>query len=356
MGSQRLTDTVARLLTQMTDRVYALPVVVLMPHSRCDCRCVMCDIWRANQTRREIGPEVFAPLVEEFRALSVRYVVLTGGEALMHPNLWALCQHIRTLPARITLLTTGMQLANHAADVARWCDDVIVSLDGDREVHDRVRGVPRAFERLEGGVRGLRSFRPSMRITARTVLQRLNYATLPDIVAAARSLTLDQISFLAADVSSTAFNRPAGWPADRAAAVALTMDDVRAFADLVERTIVERAADFASGFIAESADKLRRLPRYYAALLGAGPFPENRCNAPWTSTVIEADGAVRPCFFHRSLGSIHEQPLATILNGRDARRFRRELDVKTDPICHRCVCTLYLPATASVGGGAREGR
>jgi MoaA/NifB/PqqE/SkfB family radical SAM enzyme len=221
-------------------------------------------------------------------------------------------------------------------------------------VHDRVRGVPRAYERLERGVHALRTCEPRIRITARTVLQRLNYATLPDIVAAAKALTLDQISFLAADVSSTAFNRPAGWPVDRAAAVALTADDVQVFSDIVERTIVERAADFASGFVAENPDKLRRLPRYYAALLGTGPFPENRCNAPWTSTVIEADGSVRPCFFHRTLGSIHEQPLSAILNGDDARRFRRALDVKTDPICQRCVCTLYLPATTPVGGAAQR--
>ncbi|MGA2443622.1 MAG: hypothetical protein ABSH08_21930, partial [Tepidisphaeraceae bacterium] len=28
-----------------------LPVLVIMPHSRCNCRCVMCDIWRIRQIR-----------------------------------------------------------------------------------------------------------------------------------------------------------------------------------------------------------------------------------------------------------------------------------------------------------------
>ena len=120
------------------------------------------------------------------------------------------------------------------------------------------------------------------------------------------------------------------------------------FEETVERTIAERASDFASGFIAESPDKLRRLPRYYAAILGLGRFPGVACNAPWTSTVIEADGTVRPCFFHRGLGNIHDAPLRSILNSDDARRFRRELDVGTNPVCERCVCSLSLPATTRV--------
>src|SRR3712207_8082535 len=36
-----------------------------------------------------------------------------------------------------------------------WCDDVIVSLDGPREIHDQIRRIPRAFDRLAEGVAAL---------------------------------------------------------------------------------------------------------------------------------------------------------------------------------------------------------
>ena len=56
------------------------------------------------------------------------------------------------------------------------------------------------------------------------------------------------------------------------------------------------------------------------------------CNAPWTSAVIEADGAVRPCFFHRSIGTLKSgEDLKTILNGPAAREFRSTLDVQSNP-------------------------
>ena len=335
-------DILKRLVTRTTHRIRTLPVVVLMPHSRCNCRCVMCDIWKANQDRRELSREDLLRHVDAFRKFRVGRVVLSGGEALMHDNLWTLCALFKDLGVKITLLSTGLLLKPHAAAIARWTDEVVVSLDGSRETHDAIRNVPRAYDRLAEGIAALRAVAPHFRVTARCVLQRRNFRDLPRIIAAARSLSLNQVSFLAPDTSSSAFNRPEPWDAGRAAEVALSAGEVDEFREVVEETIRRHARDFASGFIAESPDKLRRLSRYYAALNGDDAFPENTCNAPWVSAVIEADGTVRPCFFHRSLGNAHEQPIDAILNAPESVAFRRRLNVRTDPTCRRCVCTLRL--------------
>ena len=72
--------------TLQTDVISALPVAILMPHSACNCRCVMCDIWKETD-RRDIGSREFERYLEDFRNLLVRWVVLSGGEPLMHSNL-----------------------------------------------------------------------------------------------------------------------------------------------------------------------------------------------------------------------------------------------------------------------------
>jgi MoaA/NifB/PqqE/SkfB family radical SAM enzyme len=340
-----LADATRRYLTLRTHHVYTLPIVILMPHSRCNCRCVMCDIWKANANGQEISADRLAPHVESLRRLGVRWVTLSGGEALMHSHLWRLCDMLRPLGVRVTLLSTGLLLEPHAADVVRWCDEVIVSLDGSRQIHDAIRQIPCAYDRLAAGVAALRRFDPRYRVTARSVLQRRNCLDLPAIIDAAHDLRLDQISFLAADVSSTAFNRPDGWDAARTADVALDPAGVVEFERVLEETITAHAPDFASGFVAESPDKLRRIPKYFAALNGHGDFPPVRCNAPWVSTVIEADGTVRPCYFHRALGNIHEKALGAILNSDAAVEFRRRLDMRTDETCRRCVCSLHVRPT-----------
>ncbi|MDZ7343293.1 MAG: radical SAM protein [candidate division KSB1 bacterium] len=325
-----------------SERVTRLHVVALMPHSACNCRCVMCDIWKANASRQELTRDDLLPHIASFRKFEVKAVILSGGEALMHSNLWRLCELLKELPVKISLLSTGLLLAFHAGEIIRWCDDVILSLDGTREVHDAIRNVPNAYDRLARGVAALKRLNPKFRVSARCVIQRRNYFALPNIIEAAHEIGLDQISFLAVDVATTAFNRPTPWGKERIAEVALSMNEIAEFSNILEETIRRCADDFASGFIAETPDKMRRLPQYFAALNGMGDFPENHCNAPWVSTVIEADGTVRPCFFHRPLGNIRERPLEAILNSDDAIAFRNQLDIKRDPICRKCVCTLCL--------------
>ncbi len=332
-----------RQLTLTTHRIHALPIVVLMPHSRCNCRCVMCDIWKGNRDKKELTGDDLAPHLEDLRRWRTRWVVLSGGEALMHSNLWTLCELLkRELEAKITLLSTGLLLRRWAGEVVRWCDEVIVSLDGPRRVHDEIRDIPRAYDQLADGVLALRERDSDYPVTARCVVQRRNFRDLTRIVDASRDLGLDRISFLAADVSTDAFNRPRGWEGERVADVALSSPETAEFADVVEALISERSRDFDAGFIAESPEKLRHLVAYFRALNGEGDFPPVRCNAPWVSAVVEADGNLRPCFFHRVFGNLREQSLEEILNSPDAVAFRRGLDMATDPICRKCVCTLRL--------------
>lgn len=337
-------ETLRRQATRTTHRIHSLPQLVLMPHSRCNCRCVMCDIWQANSVKHELTRDDLLRQMSSLRNLHVQRVVLSGGEALMHQNLWLLCELLRELndDLQITLLSTGLLLQHFAPDIVKWCDEVIVSIDGSREFHNAVRRVPRAFERLAEGMAALREQRPSYPVSARCVLQRTNFRDLPNIIDAAHEIGLNRISFMAVDVSSTAFNRPEPWQEPRVAEVALDPAETAEFAALVEDVIQRFAADFDSKFISETPAKLRRLPRYYAALNGLGDLPTTVCNAPWVSSVVEADGTVRPCFFHKALGNIHEQSLDAILNSPEAVAFRRELDVTENPVCKVCVCTLSL--------------
>jgi MoaA/NifB/PqqE/SkfB family radical SAM enzyme len=335
-------ETLRRQATFSTHHIVSLPIVVLMAHSRCNCRCVMCDIWQANAMRRELTRDDLLPHLADLRRLHVQRVVLSGGEALMHSNLWLLCEMLKEVASKITLLSTGLLLETHADNVVKWCDEVIVSVDGSREVHDSIRRIPNAFDRMARGIASLRERTPGFAVSGRCVLQRQNFRDLPNIVDAAHAIGLDHISFMSVDVSSTAFNRPVPWEEPRVQEVALSADETAEFHALVEDTIARYAPDFQSGFISENPDKLRRLPQYFAALNGLADYPRTVCNAPWVSTVIEADGDVRPCFFHAPMGNIHQQPLETILNAPASIAFRRNLDVEQNPICRTCVCTLQL--------------
>jgi MoaA/NifB/PqqE/SkfB family radical SAM enzyme len=338
----RLTERASLAIGRRTQHLGRLPVLVLMPHSRCNCRCVMCDIWRANANGRELTEADLEPHIDGLRELGVRWITLSGGEALMHRNLFGLCEQLRPLGTRISLLSTGLLLRKFAKQVVAHTDDVIVSLDGSPAVHDAIRNVPRAFERLADGIAALREVRTDFRVTARCVLQRGNYRDLPAIIETAKDLRLDQLSFLPADCHSEAFNRPGGWDAGRAGTVALSAEEAGELERMIAAMLPQLTEDNARGFLAESPRRMAGIAQYCQAVAGRGEFPAIRCNAPWVSAVIEADGAVRPCYFHPAYGSLRDGRLKSILNSPTARAFRRNLDPVTNPVCRRCVCTLKL--------------
>jgi Fe-coproporphyrin III synthase len=323
--------------------ITSLPILVLHAHTSCNCRCLMCDIWKIKDGRSFTAAQL-APHLDSIHNLGVRWVVFSGGEPLMSPEFPALCEILRREQIRLTLLTSGLLLEKRAAEVAASFDDVIVSLDGPPPIHDEVRRVKCAFELLRSGIAAVRRRNSAMRFTARTTVQKANHVHLRETILAAHSLQLDALSFLAVDVTSEAFNRASTWSEAHQAEVALSEDEVRVLAAEVEAVISDYPADIQSGFISESPEKLRRIVRHFQALLGLEKPHSPACNAPWVSAVIETDGTVRPCFFHAPLGSLQTATLEQILNSQQALSFRASLDIPANPICNRCVCSLNYRA------------
>jgi len=335
-------------------RVHAVPVLVISPHNQCDCRCVMCDIWKVRDAV-QLSVADLARQIDSFRDLGVRWVVFTGGEPQKNSSFPTLAKMLRTEGIRTTLLTAGLLLDSQAELVASAVDDVIVSLDGPPPLHDRIRRVPGAFERLNQGVRELRRFRPDIVVRGRCTVQRQNHASLRATVVTAREAGLNSISLLAADVSSSAFNRPAGWSRERQERVALDAAEVEVLEEETRHLICEHAEDLESGFIVESAAKLRRIVLHFRACLGEVPAVAPRCNAPWVSAVVEAGGDVRPCFFHPPLGNVHEATLGEIVNSPRALQFRKNLDIATNATCRQCVCSLHVQDPKAFSGKALSG-
>jgi len=320
----------------------ALPVAVIFPHNQCNCRCVMCDIWRIREAQ-EITPADLEQQLSSLRSLGVRWVVFSGGEPQLNEKWSGLAQMLRSVGSRVTLLTAGLLLKPQAQVIAECIDDVIVSLDGPPAVHNNIRRVPGAFEQISEGVQALHDLRPEMPVRARCTVQKANHHSLRAVVAYAKQIGLTSVSFLAADLTSAAFNRPEGWRPERLDQVALTSEEIDALEEEIERLISEQRGELDFRFVVESPDKLRRIVQHFRAHLGQANNVAPRCNAPWVSVVIEASGDVRPCFFHPVLGNIHRHALPDIINGPEALQFRSSLDVASNAICRRCVCSLYIP-------------
>jgi MoaA/NifB/PqqE/SkfB family radical SAM enzyme len=321
----------------LTPLIEKLPVLVINPHGLCNCRCAMCDIWKRAKLD-EISSNQFDRQLADIEELAVKWVVFSGGEPLLHADLFRKAAELRLRGIRVTLLSSGLLLSRFATRIVGNFNDLIVSLDGPRAIHDRIRGVSRAFHLLATGVSNIHAESPEFPISARCTVQRANCASLTETVAAAREMGLTSVSFLASDTHSTAFNRQPLPIIEGLNTVALGLDELPVLDRQIEDLI---ATGLCGTLILESPEKLRRIAHHFRCSLGLAEPVSPVCNAPWTSAVIESDGSVRPCFFHPAIGILGERGgLVEILNGPDALAFRSGLNVATDPLCRKCVCSL----------------
>ena len=332
------------LLNLVGNRIATLPLMVLYITDGCNSRCKMCDIWR--NARRNMSMEMVDELVAQIEPLKVRWVLLSGGEAMQHPQWGEIAKRFRDTGVRTMLLTNGLLIKKQIERFTDCVDDLIVSLDGGTaETYDSIRGVD-AFELVLEGIRLAKD--AGLHVTTRTTIQRENFREMPQIIESALSAGADSVSFLAVDVSN-----PFAFGERFTDAIpltdmtqALSMDEVAELDTILTQLELDYADEFAEGRIAESPEKLRRiLLHYFAALVGDTTFPRPRCNAPHFSTVIEVDGSLRPCYFLPTYGSLREgHKLDKIINNDEAVALRAAYANGEREECARCVCPLYKGA------------
>lgn len=338
------------LLNLTGDRLRTLPILIFYLTDGCNSRCVTCDIWR--NPRRDMPMPLVESVAGEMRALGVRWAVLSGGEAMQHPRWPEIAARFRAEGVRVILLTNGLFIRKQIDAVLANVDELVVSLDGGTAAtYDAIRGVD-AFDLVLEGIQLARQ--GGIPVTTRTTLQRANFRELPLIIDAARAVDVNHISFLTVDVSNPyafgdRFSHDVDIPLADAVpaehqppADALTREDIAELAHILDDVETRFAGDFASGRIAESPDKLRRMIGYFSGVLGDGDFPTVRCNAPHTSAVIEVNGMLRPCYFLPTVGKVTPNVnLSQAINAEAAISLRRAYRTGQRAECGRCVCPLY---------------
>jgi len=264
-------------------------------------------------------------------------VLISGGEPLLNPEWPDIAQLLRSHGLKLWLLTSGLSLAKHARRVTELFDAVTVSLDGtNAETYAAIRGLD-AFDKVCDGIRAVTN--AGAQVSIRVTLQRANYREMPGFVTLARQLGVRQVSFLAVDVANPhAFGRVSEFTA----AVALQIEDLPVFAQVLDCLEEEHETAFRSGLIAESPQKLRRLLQYFAAVVGRADFPPVRCNAPEFSAVVGVSGRVQPCFFIPGPPAAPVHPdLQQVLNSDSMSALRADIREQRRAECARCVCSMW---------------
>jgi heme d1 biosynthesis radical SAM protein NirJ len=169
------------------------PVVIWNLIRRCNLACQHCysisaDIdFPGELTTREIEATM-----DDLRAFGVPVLILSGGEPLLHPDIFAISHRAKAMGFYVGLSTNGtlIDAALLPKIAAVGYDYVGISLDGLRATHDRFRRKAGAFDASLSAVRLLRE--AGIKVGLRFTLTQDNAQDLPALLALMEAEDVDK--------------------------------------------------------------------------------------------------------------------------------------------------------------------
>jgi radical SAM protein with 4Fe4S-binding SPASM domain len=327
---------------------------------RCNHRCAICAQWgKSGYNARDDTPKVtgevdfetYKKVIDEVASKKV-HVYITGGEPFLYESLVPLVNYIKQKGLTIQIVTNGVGLEKNAQTIVEngW-DMICVSFDGPKEIHDKCRGVPGAFDAAVKGISTIQEMKKAKKkkkpvIFVLTTISQNNQYTLLDTVREAEKLkpdgmvmyyswfTQEWIGQKHTKIASEKLGvTPFAWKGYVRDTKTL---DVPAIVEQVQRIKSEK-----HGVRVLFVPNLEtnEIPKYYSE-------PENffgykKCVSPWYQLDVMPNGDTVTCrdFPDFVTGNIKESSVFEIYNSERHRKFRRALrscENGVFPICSRC--------------------
>ncbi len=322
----------------------------------CNLKCRMCGQWRRQDVyRKQSIPLDPLKRVIDSVSSSRPKIYLWGGEPLLYPELSALLDHLWRNNQYTIINTNGVLLKKFAAEIVdKEVAGLDISIDGPPEIHNRIRGVPRTFEKVMEGLLKLRESRQQKKtnkpmVKAVCTVSEINQDRLIETLKLLEDSNLfDAVIFNLGWFTTEKIGRAT----DRIFQKYLgcgssSWKDFVGALGRVDPGAVRRLMDFSARrrgnlpvfFIPSlSSDRVEEYYQRPASFLG-----KKICYTPWLNAEVRPDGGVTFCpdFPDYIIGNIIEEPFGKIWNGRRAQKFRRLLiDRGLFPLCSRC-CGLF---------------
>ena len=136
------------------------PVVIWNLIRRCNLSCQHCYTTSADiDFPGELStPEIYA-VMDDLKQFKVPVLILSGGEPLLHPDIFAISRRAKQMGFYVALSSNGTLITpDNIAEIAAIGYQYIgVSLDGLEDAHDQFRRKPGSFAASMAGIRLLRT-------------------------------------------------------------------------------------------------------------------------------------------------------------------------------------------------------
>jgi heme d1 biosynthesis radical SAM protein NirJ len=152
--SQYMREVIASTPLKPTRKPVA-PVVIWNLIRRCNLTCQHCYTTSANKDfpNELTTPEIYT-VMDDLKAFKVPVLILSGGEPLLHPDIFSISQRAKNMCFYVALSSNGTKISPENIDqiAAINYSYIGVSLDGIQDTHDAFRRSKGSFNQALRGI------------------------------------------------------------------------------------------------------------------------------------------------------------------------------------------------------------
>jgi len=331
--------------------------ITLFLTQRCNLRCKMCGQWgesgvtknkSACDVKEELSFEVMKKFVDQISFFSPS-ITLFGGEPLLYSRCIDLIKYIKSKKMHVLMITNASLIKDKAVElVASGLDELNVSLDGPRDFHDQIRGLPGLFDTIADGLKQVQAYKKEKNlkfplINLQCTITKYNYLHLEKMIKVSKeinadSLTYHNLIFLNQDLidKQKVYDEQLKCSSENWQGFIFSPEiDPDKLYDKMQSILNQKhdfSIDFYPNLSREGLNEYYNNPSYLPK-----EYPK-RCLSPWVCAYVFPDGKVRPCLNSTySFGTIVDSNFKNIWNSKKAIEYRQILKKnKIFATCIRC--------------------
>lgn len=278
---------------------------------QCNLRCKHCYTDAHNQLPDELTTEEIKGLIDELADTGVLSITFTGGEPLMHPDIFELMEYAKKKPLTVLLFTNGTLITPDIVRILKGLPvyRVNISVDGPgAAIHDSFRGVKGAFKKTIEGIKLLKKAQIPVDISISVT--KANYTKVKEILHLVYDLGANQFKLWPISFS--------GRPEEKG--IFITPEEFR--------TVMEANREFEIEVLKKKEkEEFRYVKKLKNCGIGSGALAI-KCNGVVTACPIFGDDV--------SFGNIREKSVKDIWNNSELLNTLRSINVFEIEPCKRC--------------------
>jgi MoaA/NifB/PqqE/SkfB family radical SAM enzyme len=132
--------------------------IQIHPTKKCNLTCLHCYSSSSPAHKEMLDVRALNRFLEYAYEDGFNNIAVSGGEPFLYKDLEELLKFTKSLGYQNTLASNGMLLqSEHNRKILEYVDLIAISIDGPEELHDYIRGLKGAFNKMLNGVDVLRA-------------------------------------------------------------------------------------------------------------------------------------------------------------------------------------------------------